>query len=129
LLLNGNVNAKGASNTYSNIAKHASKNADSTEVVLGKFNQGGVSYVDVAKERGATYFQLDDWNGVVNQVGEKNIWNVNETFIRQQASANKTFILSHDPSKATGYFAQEVNLLDDMGYSFKKAGSVWKAVK
>jgi len=120
---------EGTSSTYSNYAKQATKNPNSMEVVLGKYNQGGVSYTKVAEQRGATYFQLDNWDNVVKNVGEKNIWNINEAFIRQQASAGKTFILSHDPAQATGYFAKEVNLLKDMGYSFIKEGSVWRALK
>ncbi|MDT3701333.1 MAG: RHS repeat-associated core domain-containing protein, partial [Thermincola sp.] len=120
---------KGTSKTYFNLAKQATKNPKSTEVVLGKYNQGGVSYTKVAESRGATYFQLDKWTDVVKEVGEKNIWNINESFIRQQANAKKTFILSHDPAQATGYFANEVNLLKDMGYSFIKEGSVWRALK
>lgn len=132
---NGGVNppqktiTQGTSSTYSNYAKQATKNPNSMEVVLGKYNQGGVSYTKVAEQRGATYFQLDNWDNVVKNVGEKNIWNINEAFIRQQASAGKTFILSHDPAQATGYFAKEVNLLKDMGYSFIKEGSVWRALK
>jgi len=120
---------KGAGKTYANFAKQATKNANSTEVVLGKYIPGGASYTEVAKQRGATYFQLDNWDNVVKEVGENNIWEINESFIRQQASANKTFILSHDPAQATGYFAKEVNLLKSMGYSFTQEGSVWRAVK
>lgn len=120
---------RGTSSTVSNYAKQATKNPNSMDVVLGKFNQGGVSYTKVAEQRGATYFQLDNWDNVVKNVGEKNIWNINEAFIRQQASSGKTFILSHDPAQATGYFAKEVNLLKDMGYSFIKEGSVWRALK
>jgi hypothetical protein len=33
----------------------------------------------VAQERGATYFELDNWDGVVKEVGESNIWNINES--------------------------------------------------
>jgi len=120
---------KGTSSIYLNYAKQATKNPNSMEVVLGKYNQGGVSYKKVAEKRGSTYFQIDNWDDVVKHVGEKNIWKINEAFIRQQAETGKTFILSHDPAKATGYFAKEVNLLSDMGYSFVKEGSVWRAIK
>lgn len=116
-------------NLYYNYANQATKNPYSKEVVLGKYNQGGVSYTRVAEQRGATYFQLDNWDNVVKEVGENNIWRINESFIRQQASAGKSFILSHDPAQATGYFAKEVKLLRDMGYSFVRDGSVWRAVK
>lgn len=104
---------------------------DSPTVVLGKFNQDGVSYVDVAEkyEGGATYFQLDDWDNIVNIIGEENIWYINKAFIKQQAEANKTFILSHNPYEATGYFSKEVDLLLEMGYDFVEDGSVWRAYK
>lgn len=112
-------------------AKQATKNMDSPTVVLGKFNQDGISYVDVAQkyEGGATYFQLDDWDKIVNIIGEENIWYVNKAFIKQQAEANKTFILSHNPYEATGYFSKEVDLLLEMGYDFVQEGSVWRAYK
>jgi len=115
--------------SISSFAKQATKNVNSTEVSLGKYSQDGVSYTKVAQQRGATYLQLDNWDNLVKEVGEKNIWNINESFIRQQASVNKTFILSHDPAQATGYFANEVNLLKGMGYRFIQEGSVWRAVK
>jgi hypothetical protein len=100
-------NAFTKNSIYSDYAMQATRNAGSSEVVLGKFNQGGVSYVQVAVDRGATYFQLDDWNKVVKEVGESKIWQINKQFLEQQIHAGKTFILSHDPVKATGYFASE----------------------
>ena len=123
------VAAEGAGNAYANFAKQATKNANSTEVVLGKFNQDGVSYVKVAQERGATYFELDNWDSVVKEVGESNIWNINKSFLQQQANAGKNFMLSHDPAQATGYYAKEVNSLKEMGYNFVKDGSIWRAQK
>ncbi|WP_052702762.1 RHS repeat-associated core domain-containing protein [Paenibacillus beijingensis] len=123
------IGAGNASKTYANLAKQATKNIKSSEVVLGKYNQGGVSYVKVAQERGATYFELDNWDEVVSKVGENNIWNINKSFIKQQAKAGKSFILSHNPAEATGYFANEVNLLREMGYSFVRDGSIWKSIK
>ena len=123
------ASSQGLGNIYENLAKLATKNANSTEVVLGKYNQDGVSYIKVGQRRGATYFELDNWNNVVREIGERNIWKINKSFIRQQANANKTFILSHDPAQATGYFAKEVNCLREMGYHFVKIGSVWKAIK
>ena len=100
------------------------------EVVLGKYNQGGVSYVNVANSRGATYFQVDDWDGLVNSVGgEQNVWNVNQAFLQQQLDAGKSFILSHDPATATGYFLKEVNFLQNNGFQFIQDGPLWRAVQ
>jgi hypothetical protein len=116
-------------NVYAKYAKQATKNSNSIEVVLGKFNQDGVSYVKVAQERGATYFELDNWDSIVKEVGESNIWNINKAFLQQQASAGKNFILSHDPAKATGYYEKEINALKEMGYKFVQKGSIWRAQK
>lgn len=113
---------------YASYARNATKNPSSSEVVLGKYNQDGISYVKVAEQRGATYFQLDNWDDVVNAVGETNIWNINEQFLIQQLEQGKTFIFSHNPYNATGYFAQEVQFFLEKGYKFIKSGDVWKAV-
>lgn len=83
----------------------------------------------MAQERGATYFELDNWDSVVKEVGESNTWNINESFLQQQANAGKNFILSHDSAQATGYYAKEVNSLKEMGYNFVKDGSIWGAQK
>lgn len=122
--------------SYSKLARQATKSGQAQEVVLGKFRQGFVSYVKVAKDRKATYFQLDKWDDVVKAVGQKNIWKINKAFLKQQHAAGKAFVLSHNPAKATGYFLKEVNLLKKMGYTFKKESSlrtfwkpVWRAVK
>lgn len=57
------------------------------------------------------------------------MWNINETFLSNQLKEGKTFILSHDPATATGYFKQEVNFLEQKGFEFIKEGSTWKAIK
>lgn len=114
---------------YTEYAVKATKNPSSAEVVIGKFNVDGVSYVDVAKRRGSTYFQLDNWDQVVKIVGEDNMWNINELFLKQQLLEGKVFFLSHDPSIATGYFAKEVDFLKSRGYGFIKVGTIWKAIK
>ena len=123
--------AEGAGNTYANFAKQATKNVDSAEVVLGKFYQNGTSYVDVAKNRGATYFELDDWNKVSSRIGNENMWNINKEFLDQQWNAGKDFYFSHNPWEATGYLQQEVLHLIDLGAKdFVNVGeNLWKVVK
>jgi hypothetical protein len=116
--------------TYASLARAATNNANAAEVVLGKYNQGGVSYVAVATERRATFFQIDDWDKVVESVGgEKYVWNINKEFLKQQEAAGKAFLLSHDPSQATGFFKREVEQLADMGYRFVQEGELWRGVK
>jgi RHS repeat-associated protein len=116
--------------TYASLARAATINPTATEVILGKYNQGGVSYVKVAAERRATFFQIDNWEKTVESVGgEKNIWNINKEFLKQQDQAGKAFVLSHEPSQATGYFKQEVEQLGEMGYRFVQDGALWRGVK
>lgn len=93
------------------IAKKATKNPNSSEVVLGKFNQDNISYIEVAQKRNATYFQLDDWDNVVNTIGENNIWKVNELFIQAQLLKNKNFILSHNPFGQQDIIKKKLNIL------------------
>lgn len=110
-------------------AKRATKNPNSSEVVLGKFKQNNISYIEVAKKRNATYFHLDDWDNVVNTIGEKNIWRVNEQFIHEQLLQNKNFILSHNPFSATGYYKKEIEYLTKQGYQFAQNGDIWRVLK
>lgn len=115
--------------TIKSYAKRATKNPNSSEVVLGKFNQDNISYVEVARKRNATYFQLDNWDNVVYTIGENNIWKVNEQFIHEQLIQNKTFILSHNPFSATGYYKKEIEYLIKQGYQLTQTGDIWRALK
>lgn len=72
---------------------------------------------------------MDNWDEIVKIVGEENIWNINEQFLSQQVDQGKEFILSHDPNKASGYYAKEVQFLIDKGYKFIKDGNIWKAIQ
>ena len=56
-------------------------------------------------------------------------WKINEAFLKQQLRAGKNVVLSHDPAKATGFYAREVAFLKDAGYTFKQENWVWKAVR
>ena len=100
------------------------------EMMLGKYNQDGISYIEAAGNK-HTYFDLGDkgWNEALNKVGESNMWEINKKFLEQQLQQGKSFYLSHDPMKASGYFQKEVNFLKDNGFKFIKDGEFWKAVK
>jgi hypothetical protein len=111
------------------LAKQATRNADSNVVVLGKTLQDGVGYVKVAAHYRATYFKLDNWRDLSSKLSRAELWKINEAFLDQQLKAGKQFIFSHDPLKATGFFADEVAYLKQFGYTFVKDGWVWKAVK
>lgn len=115
--------------SYSEYAKQATKNPSSDIVVLGKFNEGGVSYVKVAEKYNATYFQLDNWEEVQGIVGKENMWNINQVFLEQQMSQGKSFILSHNPYTATGYYANEIQWLQHQGYTFIQNGDIWRTIR
>ena len=101
------------------------------ELMLGKFDQGGVSYIT---EAGTSYrfFYMDNWDEIYKLVNESSeeMWKVNAKFIQNQFDANKPFYFSHDPTKATGAFKQEVDYIDDIlkAKGFVKEGKYWKVI-
>jgi len=106
---------------------------NSREVVIGKLYYNGVSYVDVAQNRNATHFNVSpetwaNWERIMGS--EDNMWLINEQFMRKQLAEGRTFILSHDPSTATGFFLREVSFLRDRGFIFVPVPNdgVWRAV-
>lgn len=144
---NGNVTNDGGGNTAetttqeekpklksaAEYAKNATQNDSSTQVVLGKYNSdfNGKSYIDMAIEYDATYFDLDDYDEIASQSSPSFMWQINEQFLEQQEAKGKQFLLVDDPYHATGAYANEVNWLQNHGYTFKfdPGRSVWKAVK
>lgn len=110
---------------YDELAVQATRNPDSSKVVLGKFLEDGKSYTKVGAHYEASYFKLDNWREVNNSLDD--MWPINEAFLDQQIMTGKEIILSHDPLKATGYFKREVNYLTDLGYKFEQDNWVWKA--
>jgi len=114
---------------FDDVATQATRNASSSKVVLGKTLEGGVRYSKVTAHYKATYFKLDNWRELSGQLSRDELWKINESFLNQQLRAGKEVILSHDPSKATGFFLREVDYLKDLGYRFVQDGWVWRAVK
>ena len=120
---------KRVSCSFDEIATQATRNAGSNKVVLGKFSEGGRSYTKVGAHYKASYLKIKNWNEVTKGMTQAEIWEINEAFLRQQLSAGKQVILSHNPATATGFFAKEVTYLEELGYRFVQEGWVWKAVK
>ncbi len=114
---------------YDDLAASAARNPDSDKVVLGKFLEDGKSYTKVGAHYEATYFKLDDWQDLSKTLSQEDMWKINESFLRQQITQGKEIILSHDPTKATGFFAREVDYLEALGYTFTKDNWVWKATR
>ncbi|MCL6592245.1 MAG: hypothetical protein K6U80_20150, partial [Firmicutes bacterium] len=117
--------------TIKRLAASATKNKDSSIVLLGKYSRFGRSYDNVAKEIGATYFYLDNYDELMVRLGKNNMWEINKEFLIQQWAAGKEFYFSHNPWEATGTFVKEVEYLIDLGVKdFVKIGdNLWKAIR
>ena len=111
------------------LALHATRNADSGTVVLGKTLEDGKAYTKVAAHYEATYFKLDDWRNLTQELSRDEIWEINKAFLDLQIRQGKRFVLSHSPDTATGAFLDEVRYLKDHGYRFERNGWVWEAVR
>jgi len=112
---------------FDDLATAATRNADSTKLVLGKWSTTGTSYQKVAAHYKASYFKLDNWRELSKTLSDAELWKINEAFLRKQIKQGKQIILSHDPTKATGFFKNEVDFLSNF-YRFEKDGWVWKAI-
>ena len=77
----------------------------------------------------ASYFKVDNWGQITKGLSQDEIWQINESFFRQQIQQGKQIILSHNPATATGFFAKEVGYLESLGYKFVQENWVWKAVR
>ena len=117
---------------FDDVARKATRNADSDRVVLGHFSREGASYQKVAAHYKATYFKVDDWSTVTKNLSQDEKWLINETFLTQQLRQGKRVLFSHDPLKARAgsFFEREVTFLRDLGYSFRQKNEwTWEAVK
>ena len=101
---------------YETLARLATHNSESANVMLGKYDGGGsTSYIARAGNE-YTYFSLKEWSEISKIIGEKNMWKINEAFLKQQISLGKTFYASHnifDASIGTSFY-REINYLNDM---------------
>ena len=127
----GNTISSFSSSQVNNIALAALNNASSNKVMLGKFDQGGISYITEAGTE-YSYFYLDNWDDIyklVNESGDE-MWKVNAKFLENQFTANKTFYFSHNPYEATRSFKQEIDYLKNIleVKDFVKEGKYWKAI-
>lgn len=114
-------------NYFDDIARLATRNAESTIVVIGKFRADGKSYIKVAAHLKATYLKIGNWRELARKLTPDELWKINEAFMDQQIRAGKRIIISHDPTKATGFFAKEISYLEKMGYIFEQKGWIWEA--
>lgn len=108
----------------------STRNPSSDQVMLGKYYDENDNYVDMAESYDMTYFSMDDedWETLSAQ-GDDAVWEVNKRFLELQHLAGKTFYMSHNPYSATGYFAREVEWLQNKGYTFEydPGTGLWRA--
>lgn len=116
------------------LAERATQNPNADTVVLGKYTEGSASsYEQVAKAKGATYFELPgtSWAEAEFQLGPNKMWSINELFLEKQVALGKSFEFTNNPTAPeAGYFTKlEFRYLSSQGYSIKKDGEVYRAVK
>lgn len=95
------------------------------------FYPDGTSYQKVAAHYEATYFKVDDWNAITEGLSRDEVWEINETFLKQQLGKGKQVLFSHDPLKAKPgtFFEQERVYMEDLGYKFvQKNQWTWEAI-
>ena len=104
-------------------AKAATRNADSSIVLLGKGDKINTTkdYANIAYNKGYTYFKLHDdtWDDLFSQLKRGGMWKINEHFLDIQISKNKTFYFSHNPYDYLNdgsFFADEIEYLRKNGY-------------
>ena len=114
---------------FDDLASKATRNPDSSKVIIGKFLEDGKIYTKVGAHYKASYFKFENWRNLSKSLKANELWQVNKTFLQQQIKAGKEVVLSHDPLKATGFYKREVNYLNQLGYKFIQDGWVWKAVQ
>lgn len=106
---------KFADSTVQKLAKAATKNADKTKVMLGKYDGGGTSGYVSRAGTDYTYFDIgeDAWSNLESLVNKNSdeMWKINKQFIDNQKSLNREFYFSHDPKFATGTYLREINYL------------------
>lgn len=116
---------------YAFDAIKGSNNSDA--IVLGKFDEGRpTGYVTKAKETGAQYFELDNWDELSKMYNNEEIWKINEKFLDIQIGSGRDIYLSHNPLDFIGdgsYYSKEIAYLQNHGFSFEKIGDLWHVIR
>lgn len=117
-------------------AFNAIKGSDRADAfVLGKFDKGGPnSYSNVARDMGAQYFDLDNYDELAKIYSDDEIWKINQKFLDIEMSSGREIYFSHKPSIYEGdgsFFAREIDYLKQNGYldHIEKVNGVWHARK
>jgi hypothetical protein len=128
-------NPQNARIIYNRLAAAATQNADSGEVVLGRYLAGNASsYEQVAQARGATYYEVKAWNDISQELGSREkMWEINKAFLDKGIADGKRFVFTSDPEKILfeaprSYSAEEVKYLKTL-FNFEKKEGLRYGVK
>lgn len=110
------------------------KGVDGKDLLDAKGNRipSDKSYNVIAKDMGAQYFELDNWDELASTYFKEDMWKINERFLDIQTSSGREIYLVNDPKdfvKGDSAFAKEVNYLINNGYHFIDEGGIWHAVR
>lgn len=63
---------------------------------------------------------MSDWEAVKSQMGDQNMWNINQAFLDQQISQGKSFVFTSSPAYARigSSMEKEYQYLSSQGYRF-----------
>lgn len=117
------------------LAEKATHNLTADTVVLGKYIEGSASsYEQIARAKGATYFELPgtSWSEAVTQLGAEKMWLINRKFLDDQIAKGKSFVFTADPAVAPkgSFTAQEFAHLMNSGYKLiQDSGGAYRAIK
>lgn len=118
---------------YAFDATKGANNSDSDSIVLGKFDGGGpTAYTTKAKEVGAQYFELDNWDELSKLYNDKEIWKINEKFLDIQIGSGRDIYFSHNPLnfiRDGSFYSQEIAYLQSHGFGFEKIGDLWHVIR
>jgi hypothetical protein len=106
---------------YQSLLDSSIKNSASDTMTLGKYMEGGRSYIDYANSKVTTYFDLGDkWNQIqkLYKLTDDEMFDIfNVPALNDAIAKGKDFIFTHDPTNATGALAKEWAYLKEMcGY-------------
>ncbi|TFY98326.1 two-partner secretion domain-containing protein [Ramlibacter humi] len=117
---------------YRSAAEASTHNPSAGKVVLGPHvAESSQSYESVAKEMGATFFEMGDWKRTSAILGEDKMWYINREFLDQQIALGKEFLFTVDPRKVSqGSFTwREFDHLRSQGYRLENSGDMYRAVR
>ncbi len=110
-------------------------NPFSTQVYIGTMPgtlELGSSHESMADLYGMTYFSMskEDWNSLPKKDADAQ-WEIVKGFLEEQDGYGKNFYMGVNPRQASGIYRQEVEWLEDNGYTIEYDAGVglWRAAR